>query len=77
MYNYEITVVFKFNNEEEARLVYYATSPDMNIRDKDMETNLYCKGNMIYLIIRSNSLSRLRGMVNSFFRTFRVISDII
>jgi len=77
MYNYEITIALTFNDEENARLICIAMSPDMNLKSKGMESNLHYEGRKVYLTIRSDSLSRLRGMVNSFFRTFRMISDII
>jgi len=77
MHNYEITVVIKFKSEEEAKLVYLAMSPDMNLKSRGIESSICMEGDKVYLTIKSDSLSRLRGVVNSFFRAFRVVSGII
>jgi len=74
---YEVNIRIELEDEEIARLLFISVYPDMKIENHDLMSDIKLEKNTVILTIKSTSLSRLRGVFNSFIRVYKMIKDII
>lgn len=75
--DYEVNIRIELESEEIARLLFISVYPDMKIKNHDLMSDIKLEKNIVSLTIKSTSLSRLRGVLNSFIRVYKMIRDII
>jgi len=75
--DYEVNIRIELESEEIARLLFISVYPDMKIKNHDLMSDIKLEKNIVSLTIKSTSLSRLRGVLNSFIRVYKMVRDII